>query len=57
MHKRIALFSFTLVMLCLSTLAQADANPLLETWQLKSFVREVAGSGPLCQTDVRHLSV
>ena len=45
MHKRIALSSFTLVMLCLSTLARADANPLLGTWQLKSFVREVAGTG------------
>ena len=45
MHKRIALASFALVMLCLSTLARADANPLLGTWQLKSFVREVAGTG------------
>ena len=32
-------------MLCLSTLARADANSLLGTWQLKSFVREVAGTG------------
>ena len=45
MHKRIAVVSFTLVMLCLSTLARADANPLLGTWHLKSFVREVAGTG------------
>ena len=45
MHKRIAVVSFTLAMLCLSTLARADANPLLGTWQLKSFVREVAGTG------------
>jgi hypothetical protein len=45
MHKRIVVVSFILVMLCLSTLARADANPLLGTWRLKSFVREVAGSG------------
>ena len=45
MHKRIAVVSLTLVMLCLSTLARADANALLGTWQLKSFVREVAGTG------------
>ena len=42
MHKRIAVVSFTLAMLCLSTLARADANPL---WRLKSLVREVAGTG------------
>jgi hypothetical protein len=45
MHKRIAVVSLILVMLCLSTLARADANPLLGTWRLKSFVREVAGTG------------
>jgi hypothetical protein len=45
MRKRIALVSFALVILCLSTLARADGNPLLGTWQLKSFVREVAGTG------------
>jgi hypothetical protein len=45
MHKRISVVSLTLVMLCLSTLARADANPLLGTWHLKSFVREVAGTG------------
>ena len=45
MLNRIAAVSFALGMLCLSTLARADANPLLGTWQLKSFVREVAGTG------------
>ena len=45
MHKRVAVVSFTLIMLCLSTLARAGENPLLGTWQLKSFVREVAGTG------------
>ena len=45
MHKKIVLVSFILIMLCLSTLARADANPLLGTWRLKSFVREVAGTG------------
>jgi hypothetical protein len=45
MDKRISVVSLTLVMLCLSTLARADANPLLGTWHLKSFVREVAGTG------------
>ena len=45
MLNRIAAVSFTLGMLCLSTLARADANLLLGTWQLKSFVREVAGTG------------
>ena len=45
MHKSIAVVSFTFVTLCISTLARADANPLLGTWQLKSFVREVAGTG------------
>jgi hypothetical protein len=45
MQKPFAVVSFTLIMLCLSTFARADANPLLGTWQLKSFVREVAGTG------------
>lgn len=45
MHKRIAVPSLTMVMLCLSILARADTNPLLGTWQLKSFVREVTGTG------------
>jgi Lipocalin-like domain len=45
MHNRIAMASFTLVMLCLSTLARGDEIPLLGTWKLKSFVREVAGTG------------
>jgi len=30
---------------CLSLLARADPNPLIGTWQLKAFVREVAGTG------------
>lgn len=45
MHRRIAVVSFVLVMLWLSTLARADGNPLLGTWRLKSFVREVSGTG------------
>jgi lipocalin-like protein len=46
MHKSIAVVSFTLIILCLFTLARAaDPNPLLGTWQLKSFVRVVAGTG------------
>ena len=45
MRKRMIVSAFTLIMLCLSTLARADANPLLGTWRLKSFVREVSGTG------------
>ena len=45
MHKRIAVGLFLLAMPCVSILAQADGNPLLGTWRLKSFVREVAGTG------------
>ena len=45
MPNRIAAVSFTLAVLCLSTLARADVNPLIGTWQLKSFVREIAGTG------------
>ena len=45
MLNRIAAVSFTLAVLCLSTLARADVNPLIGTWQLKSFVREIAGTG------------
>ena len=45
MGKRLAAVSFALATLYLSTLARADANPLLGTWKLKSFVREVAGTG------------
>ncbi len=45
MLNRIAVATFTLAVLFQSTLARADANPLLGTWQLKSFVREVAGTG------------
>jgi hypothetical protein len=46
MHKRIVVAPFIFISLCLFTLARADdANPLLGTWHLKSFVREVAGTG------------
>jgi hypothetical protein len=45
MHKRIVGVPFMLIMVCLFTLARADGNPLLGTWRLKSFVREVAGTG------------
>src|SRR5215510_5620637 len=43
MNKRAA---FTALMLLLSsTIALADDNPILGTWRLKSFVREVAATG------------
>jgi hypothetical protein len=45
MQKRIAVVPFMLIMMCLCTVARADENPLLGTWRLKSFVREVAGTG------------
>ncbi len=45
MHNRIAVVMFTVLVLSLATLARADENPLLGTWRLKSFVREVAGTG------------
>lgn len=46
MDKRIAgMIGFMFVAMCLSTLVRADDNPLLGTWRLKSFVREVAGTG------------
>jgi len=45
MRNRISVVLFTLAALCLSTPVQADANPLLGTWRLKSFVREVTGTG------------
>lgn len=45
MHNRNAMASFILAVLFLPTLAWADPNPLLGTWRLKSFVREVAGTG------------
>jgi hypothetical protein len=45
MHHRIAGILFTLCILCMSTLARADASSLLGTWRLKSFVREVTGTG------------
>jgi len=43
MNKRAA---FTALMLLLSpTIALADDNPILGTWKLKSFVREVTATG------------
>lgn len=45
MQKRLAAAWFTLLMLCLCTPARADEKSLLGTWQLKSFVREVSGTG------------
>lgn len=45
MLNRVAKATFALTVLCLSSLARADGSPLLGTWQLKSFVREVAGTG------------
>ncbi|VXC92632.1 conserved exported hypothetical protein [Burkholderia sp. 8Y] len=45
MRRHIVVMPLTLSMLCLSTLAWSDPDPLLGTWRLKSFVREVAGTG------------
>jgi hypothetical protein len=45
MHKRLTASCLTSVMLCLCTPALADEISLLGTWQLKSFVREVSGTG------------
>ncbi|SAK67842.1 hypothetical protein AWB80_03357 [Caballeronia pedi] len=45
MYKRIIVFSLTLGMLCLSTFAWSDPDPLLGTWRLRSFVRQVAATG------------
>jgi hypothetical protein len=42
MLKRVAAVSFMLAVLCLSTLARADGNALLGTWQLKSCARSPA---------------
>jgi hypothetical protein len=44
MTRRMLLISFLLVALG-PTVAAADDNPLLGTWRLKSFLREVAGTG------------
>ncbi|MDR5782767.1 lipocalin-like domain-containing protein [Caballeronia sp. LZ065] len=45
MHATFTAIRVMLLTLCLSSLAWADSNPLLGTWRLKSFVREVAGTG------------
>jgi hypothetical protein len=45
MYKRIVVVSLTLGMLWLSMAAWSDPDPLLGTWHLRSFVREVAGTG------------
>jgi hypothetical protein len=44
---RMSISAMLLVVLCLSsyTPVRAGDNPLLGTWRLKSFVREVAGTG------------
>ena len=44
MTRRMLLISFLLVALG-PTVAAADDNPLLGTWRLKSFLREVTGTG------------
>jgi len=44
MVRRLSLISCLLAVLGQAT-AGADENPLLGTWRLKSFVREVAGTG------------
>ena len=46
MSHRALLISFLLpVAMGLATAVGAESNPLLGTWKLKSFVREVAGTG------------
>jgi hypothetical protein len=45
MQKRFFAVWFTLITLFLCPLARADDKSLLGTWQLKSFVREVSGTG------------
>ncbi|WP_248324058.1 MULTISPECIES: lipocalin-like domain-containing protein [unclassified Caballeronia] len=44
MEKRLVLLFLTASMLCLSTHALSDSNPLLGTWRLISFVREDMGT-------------
>jgi hypothetical protein len=44
-HRKVLAVVFKAIILCLCANAWADANPLIGTWQLKSFVREVAGTG------------
>jgi hypothetical protein len=43
MNKHVALTG--LILLLFPTIALADENPILGTWKLKSFVREVAATG------------
>jgi hypothetical protein len=45
MFKRMVFLLAALGTLCLSALARSDSDPLIGTWRLKSFVREVAGTG------------
>ena len=45
MHKIAFSLSLTAILLCQCAYAWADETSLLGTWQLKSFVREVAGTG------------
>jgi hypothetical protein len=45
MYKRTIAISFTLIMLGVYTFARAEDGSLLGTWQLRSFVREVLGTG------------
>jgi hypothetical protein len=45
MHKKFAVVWVTLLMLCLCTPTRSEDGSLLGTWQLKSFVREVSGTG------------
>jgi hypothetical protein len=45
MFQRVAAVLLTLFVPGLSTVAHAEENPLLGTWQLKSFVREIPGTG------------
>jgi Lipocalin-like domain len=44
MYMRVARTSLMWIVLCMLTLARADENALVGTWQLKSFVREVIGT-------------
>jgi hypothetical protein len=45
MKRRFALIGSTLLLLLISAAARADDSPLLGSWRLKTFVREVMGTG------------
>jgi hypothetical protein len=45
MDRNLKSVAFALILLLLSTVARAGDSPLMGTWKLKSFVREIAGTG------------